>query len=305
MRTFLWIRCKMVYRVFLELGWWRSFFIIGLLMFGLSQLFALQSFYAILTVHLFFIISLHLTRSDKTFLAQTPLPHALIFIVEYAILSLPFLAYFLVYQAFIPLFAVLICIFLLGFVKFHIKTKPLQSVSFAWIPAHIFEWRAGLRVSWVFLLLMYLLAVVFYAHETVLILCWVLLIIFFSTFYLQAEGRVLLQLSQLPARTFLFKKAKDYLILSFLFLSPIYILFFINHIQLWQVGIILMLLSLCLPFFVVFQKYASWQAHISLQANMLLHLLFLVSFALPFLLPAGIFLLVRAYRKAIRNLNTL
>jgi hypothetical protein len=189
-------------------------------MFGLSQLFALQSFYAILTVHLFFIISLHLTRSDKTFLAQTPLPHALIFIVEYAILSLPFLAYFLVYQAFVPLFAVLICIFLLGFVKFHIKTKPLQSVSFAWIPAHIFEWRAGLRVSWVFLLLMYLLAVVFYAHETVLILCWVLLIIFFSTFYLQAEGRVLLQLSQLPARTFLFKKAKDYLILSFLFSKP-------------------------------------------------------------------------------------
>ncbi len=294
----------MVYRIFLELGWWRSFFIIGLLMFGLSRLFALQSFYTILTIHLLFIISLHLTRSDKTFLVQTPLPHALIFTVEYAVLSLPFLIYFLVHQAFIPFCTVLIGIFLLGFVKFHIKTKPLQSVSFAWIPAHIFEWRAGLRVSWLFLLLMYLLAVVFYAHETVLILCWVLLIIFFSTFYLQAEGRVLLQLPQLPARTFLFEKAKDYLVLSFLFLSPIYMLFFINHIQLWQVGVILILLSLCLPFFVVFQKYASWQAHISLQPNIFLHLLFLASFALPFLFPVGVFLLIRAYYKAIRNFNS-
>ncbi|SFE51907.1 hypothetical protein [Thermoflexibacter ruber] len=303
MRNFLWIRCKMAYRILLELGWWRSIFVIGLLVFGLSKFLALQNFHAVLAVNLLIIFPLHLTRNDKAFLAQTPLYSPVLFIAEYLLLSSLFLIYFLANQAFIHFFILLACIFFLSFLKISLRIRQMQSFSFALIPARIFEWRAGLRVSWLFLLLMYLLALVFYAHESVLILCWILLIAFFSTFYLQAEGRILLQLAQVSPHAFLFGKVKDYLVLSIIFLSPVFILFFINHIQFWLVGIILLMLSLLTPFFVVFQKYASWQVHISLQQNMILHLLFLVSFALPFLLPVSIFLLVRAYRRAIRNMS--
>lgn len=303
MRNFLWIRCKMAYRILLELGWWRSCFLTVLFVFGLSKFFALKNFHAILAVNLLIMLSLHLTRNDRAFLAQTPLYSPLLFMVEYLLLSSFSLIYFLANQAFIHFFMLIVCISLLSFIKLNLKIRQLQSFSFSLIPARIFEWRAGLRVSWLFLLLMYLLAVVFYAHESVLILCWILLIIAFSTFYLQAEEFILIQLAQTSPHAFLLRKIKDYLVLSIIFLSPVFILFFINHIQLWIVGIILLMLSLLTPFFVVFQKYASWQAHISLQQNMILHLLFLVSFALPFLLPVSIFLLVRAYRKAIRNMS--
>lgn len=303
MRNFLWIRCKMAYRILLELGWWRSFFVIGSLAFGVSKIFALQNFHVALAVSLLIIVPLHFARNDKAFLSQTPLYAPVLFMAEYLLLSSFFLIYFLANQAFIHFFTLLVCIFFLSFVKVSIRTKQLQSLSFVLIPAHIFEWRAGLRISWLFLLLVYLLALIFYAYETVLILCWILLIASFSTFYLQAEGRILLQLAQDSPHAFLFGKVKDYLILSLIFLSPIFILFFINHIQLWLVGAILLMLSLLTPFFVVFQKYASWQAHISLQQNMILHLLFLVSFVLPFLFPVGIFLLIRSYRRAVKNIR--
>ncbi|MCU0392954.1 MAG: hypothetical protein MUE81_17735 [Thermoflexibacter sp.] len=303
MTTLLWIRCKITYRILVELGWWRSLFVVGLLLFGFFKLFTEIDANLLLGGWIVLVFSIHATRTDKNFLAQTAIPVPYLFLIEYLLISLPILIYFIVNQQFIHFFISLNLLIAVAFTRFTIQLKQLQSFSFTFIPPYLFEWRAGLRQSWSFLLLIYVIAFALSQNETMLIFCLIILIAYFSTFCQHSESLVLVQLSYTRPQTFLLSKVFAHVFWVIVFLSPLLTLFFIYHPHLWLIGLIILIISISNQAFAVFQKYASWQANLPLPQNAVLNMFFLFSFVIPFLIPVGVFMLIRAYRKAITNLS--
>lgn len=303
MKTLLTIRARTLYRIGLEIGGLRSTFVIAFISYLLFQIFAIKDAYVILVINILTIFSLHTTRSDKAFLKSASVPTKLLFFLEYLILSTPFLIYFAFNQHLIAFFSSLIALLVISLSNLTFKAQQFRSVSFSVIPAFMFEWRSGLRQSWLLVVLSYLGSMVFYASPTIIILCNLLLIINFATFYLYGEDRVLVQLLGLRPIQFLFFKAKYAILFSVLLVFPSVLVLFIFHPDLWFVVALLLIINVCMQIFAVIQKYAVWDSNANLQGNMTLYLFYFISFVIPFLLPVGIFLFIRAYRKAIKNLS--
>lgn len=303
MKTLLTLRAKVLYRIALEIGGIRSAFVISFLIYILFQIFALKNSYAILSISILAIFSLHTTRSDKSFLRSASVPLQLLFFLEYLILSIPFIFYFAFNQHLIELIGLVLALPIISLINFTFKTQQLRSLSFAVIPAFVFEWRAGLRQSWLFVVLAYIGATIFYQSITMIVICNLLLIINFASFYLQGESKTLLQLPQLATLPFLAFKVKYHVFFSTFLVFPLALLLFIVQPALWFLAVLLLVINLFMQTFAILQKYAVWSSNSNLQPNMTLYLFYFISFVIPFFLPVGIFLFIRAYRKAIKNLN--
>jgi hypothetical protein len=303
MKTLFALRFKTLHRIALEIGVARSTAVIGFLVYLFFQIFALKNSYIILAINILTIFSLHTTRSDKAFLKSAGVPTMPLFFIEYLSLSIPFIFYFAVNQYFIELSSLLLALCGIGVSNLTFKTQVLRSLSFAFVPPLLFEWRAGLRQSWLFITLIYIGAVFFYQSVTIIILFNLLLIINLTTFYLYGEDRLLIQISQLSPFHFLIFKAKYHVLFATFVLFPLTLLLFIFHPFLWFLAVLVLIINIFMQIFVILQKYAVWDSNSNLQPNMTLYLFYFISFVIPFLLPVGIFLFVRAYKKAIRNLK--
>jgi hypothetical protein len=303
MKKLLTLRAKIIYRIALEIGWLRSAFIIGLLIYLFFQVFALKNSYIILSINILTIFSLQTTRTDKSFLRSASVPFKQLFILEYFILSIPFILYFAFNQHLIELIGLVLALPMISLINLTFKTQQLRSLSFAVVPASVFEWRAGLRQSWFFILLAYIGSAIFYQSVTIIVLCNLLLIINLASFYLQGESKTLLQLPQLTPLPFLVFKVKYHVLFSTFLVFPFALLLFTVHPELWFLAVLLLVINLFMQIFAILQKYAVWSPNSNLQPNMTLYLFYFISFVIPFLLPVGIFLFIGAYRKAVKNLK--
>jgi hypothetical protein len=303
MKTLLTLRAKILYRIALEIGWLRSVFVIAFLIYLFFQVFALKNSYIILSINILTIFSLQTTRSDKSFLRSASIPFKQLFILEYLILSIPYILYFTLNQYFIELIGLVLALPMISLMNLTFKTQQLRSLSFAVVPASVFEWRAGLRQLWFFILLAYIGSAIFYQSVTIIVLCNLLLIINLASFYLQGESKTLLQLPQLAPLPFLTFKIKYHVLFSTFLVFPFALLLFTVHPELWFLAVLLLVINLFMQIFAILQKYAVWSPNSNLQPNMTLYLFYFISFVIPFLLPVGIFLFIRAYRKAVKNLK--
>jgi hypothetical protein len=302
MTTLLTLRLRVLYRIILEIGLVRTLFVACLLVYALFQVFALHNNYIILTINVLLILSLHISRSDKQFLRTVEIPVVPLFFVEYLTLSVPFLLCLLANQGFWEVLALPFSLLGIALIPFTWQSKNLRLQSFRFIPAQSFEWRAGMKQSWFMLAFAYLGSAIFYQSATLLILCIALVIIMVATFYLYGEDKILVQLLQLSSAQFLIYKIKRHVFLSVMAIFPLLFWFCAFHSELWFVAVLLLIINIFMQVFVILQKYAVWYPNGNLQPNMTLYLFYFMSFVIPFLLPVGIFLLVRAYRKAMKNL---
>lgn len=303
MKILLTLRAKVLYRIALEIGVVRSTFVIAFLIYLFFQVFALKNSYIILSINILAIFSLHTTRSDKSFLRSASVPFKQLFILEYFILSIPFILYFAFNQHLIELSGLVLALPIISLINITFKTQELRSLSFTIVPAFVFEWRAGLRQSWLFILLAYIGAAVFYESVTIIVLCNLLIIINLASFYLQGEDKILLQLPQLAPLPFLTFKIKYHVLFSTFLVFPLTLPLFIFHPELWFLAVLLLIINLFMQTFAILQKYAVWSSNSNLQPNMTLYLFYFISFVIPFFLPVGVFLFIRAYRKAVKNLK--
>ncbi len=303
MKTLLTLRFKALYRIALEIGVLRSAFVISFLIYLLFQVFAFKNSYIILSINILAIFSLHTTRSDKSFLRSASVPFKQLFLLEYLILSIPFILYFAFNQYLIELAGLVLVLPIISLINITFKTQELRSLSFTIVPAFVFEWRAGLRQSCLFILLAYIGAAIFYESVTIIVLCNLLIIINLAFFYLQGESKTLLLLPQLAPLPFLVFKVKYHVLFSTFLVFPFALLIFIAHPTLWFLAVLLLIINLLMQIFAILQKYAVWSPNSNLQPNMTLYLFYFISFVIPFLMPVGIFLFIRAYRKAVENLK--
>lgn len=254
-------------------------------------------------VWLGFLFSLQLIRNDKIFFKLIQANSYWIFWTEYSILSIPIIVYLALQQFWLSVLGLLFGLFLLPLADRTLKMQTQELSTFHFLPAEAFEWKSGLRLQYLAVLLVWLGSLVFSFHFLAVPVGIFLLILISTQFYTQAEDINWIRLYQLNPQAFLFRKIQLYAKLFFLLISPLSIAFLIFHLELYYLLLAIWVAVGGLIIFVILGKYAFYEPNKDL--SLLQWIFWFVAFCIfvPFLAPVPLFLGVRFYRKAIRNLE--
>ena len=307
LQSILTIRYKQFIRESIDLGFLRIMLVLLAIGFGVLFLYHQpQNLENTSYVFLFLIASLHWYRKDKRFLKIITQQPILIYFTEYFILSLPLLAFLVGFQQwkFIPLiFGITFLISLTGYFNFSFQKKGLNNFILSAIPDLLFEWKAGVRKYFWFILLLFSLGI--FVSPTIYIVPTVLFVysVLIATFFQEGEPRQFIEIQELSSKKFMLQKLKSNL--SFFALTTVLfvVLFLIFHSQYWYIILMEYFISFCLLTFAITQKYAKYQPNNTLKSNNVLFGIAVSGFFWPPNLPFIWFMSVYYYFQAIKKLN--
>ncbi|MCS7019506.1 MAG: hypothetical protein RMJ87_10460 [Cytophagales bacterium] len=305
-KTVLYLRILAIGRGLLEVGWWRLLLLVALIIWAVFRLVAFQNPHAWLLAMAIIITGLHASRNDRFFL-QTLTPHwAWLMRTEYLLLSLPFCIGMTAEAYWQGLLAWLILIGVLPYIQVFALLKWEQLHLLSWLPAHMYEWKAGLRKHGWIVLAIWILAALFYWAFVVQVALWLFYLIIVGYFYFVCEPRIWLELQgAMQARRFLWRKIKYACIAALIGAAPFGLLILFCHPL--QAGFILlgMLLTGAYMSYAVLSKYALYAEARSLEPFIVHHFIFVGSCIVPVLLPVAAYFWWSNYGKAHRNLAAL
>jgi hypothetical protein len=307
---YLSFRAKQFFRILKDIGLGHLIILapilfIGIL--GLLQFIFTSEYFTLAAFLLFSLGGNHWNRKDRFFLEQLSLPISIIFCLDYTILSSPFIACFIFWAKWQNLIALIIGICILALVKppYHkgINKKMLHFFPLDWIPVELFEWRTGLRQNaWIFILVYSLgLGLSFYPVTALIVIF--LMAYGVTTFFQFFENKDLL-LAINHDKKILQKKTLGSLKLFNLLMLPHYLLFiFFNPtpIHLAVLAIITVIAQLIIIFSIA-MKYKTYSFHEHKIYNSLPLAIFIACWAIPFLWPIPILMVIRFWKKAKENL---
>lgn len=307
LQSILKIRYKQLIREVANLGLTRVFLVF--LVFGFGVLFLYhqpEQLRNVLFGFLFLIVSIHWHRKDKRFLKVISKEPILIYFVEYSVLSLPLLGFFVGFQKWLLLpltFLGILLICLTSFFNFNFQKKGLNNFILAAIPSQYFEWKSGVRKYFWSLLGLFLLGIFgswnIYVVPAVLFIYSVLVALFFQ----EGESRLLIEIQELSAKKFLLQKLSSNLALFTLTSLLFVVLFLIFHSHYWYIILMEYFISYCLVVFAITQKYAKYQPNEELTSNNILFGFAVSGFFWPPNLPFIWIMSVYYYFQAIKKLK--
>lgn len=307
---YLSFRAKQFFRVLKDIGLGHLIILTPILFIGvlgvLQFIFTSQNF-TIAAFLLFSLIGNHWNRKDRFFLEQLSLPIAIIFCLDYWILSSPFIACFIFWAKWQNLIVLSIGISILALIKppyrKGINKKMLHFFPLEWIPIELFEWRTGLRKNtWLFLLLYSVgLGLSFYPITALVIIF--LMALGVTTFFQFFENKDLL-LALNHDRKILQKKTLGSLKLFNLLMLPHYLLFIFFNPEPIYLAVLAIVTSIAhlIIIFSIAMKYKTYSFHEHKIYNSLPLSIFVACWAIPFLWPIPILMVIRFWRKAKENL---
>ncbi len=262
----------------------------------------------LLIVSSLFLALIHFLRTDKKFIKIMQLSVYQIYGFEYSVFLLPVWTYLLLHKEFLyTLFSIGFAI-LLSIIQLTInqQNRPLLFVS-RWISPIAFEWKSGFRQHFPFVAVLFLLGLGLSKYELVIPLVMVSFTILTACFYLESEPLEMLKVLDKLPKKFLIHKILWQLKLFWLFQLPLICIFLYFHSLYWYVIPYLFFTSSLAQIFAILYKYAVYQPHTQMQLNAFIYVVFSLAFMLviatPFLVPVGIFVMLRYYKKATKNLE--
>jgi len=221
------IRIKQAYRMFSDIGIFRTVFLVGFVaLFFISLFFSIKDNTKeelVMGIFLLSILFLHLKRKDKEFIEiYAPKPHP-VFLTEYAILSIPLILSLFSKYLWGFVIVYLFILTLIPLLKITPKKSSLNTVFQKWIPDENFEWKAGTRK---YLLLFMVL--------------WP--VGFLTSFF-----------------TFLKKKVKSQLLSFSVLVLPLVLSFIIFHPRFYYIPVLEYVLFVILIIYTLLLKYAFYQ----------------------------------------------
>lgn len=305
--SLLQIRFKQIYRTASNLGLFRALFVAILLFLLLLAFFTYlgkSGFRNWLTVgYLSGLLSTHLNRPDKQFLIINAQGYNTVFLLDYVFLAIPLLVCQLFYQQFILAPTSAIVIGLIPFINISIQKRSLNNLIINAIPNEAFEWRAGVRKLFVFVLTIWFLAIIFsWFVATVPVAIFILGVSVFS-FYDKGESIAILLSPELKSKRFLLRKITVAQLLFSTLLFPIVITFMIIHPELWYIPLIEFVLFSSILTYIVLLKYSFYRPNKKLIAGQMFSAIGALSVLLPFFIPLVWVLTIRFYFKSVSNLN--
>ena len=248
---------------------------------------------------------LHFFRKDKQFLNLIVTKPLFIFLVEYLLLSFLTIVSLIYFRQFLILIIFLAFVFGVSFFKKELKIKQLIINPFQKISGADFEYAAGFRKNFIWLLTLHLLAVIFFNYIAVIPIIVIIEAFVISSFFVQAESEMQICLWQLSAKKFLFRKIWKLLKIWNALTIPLIILWCIVFSEILPFAVAIFIFLNIFLIYSLLAKYAFFRAEKKMTFLFVYHSLDFIKIIIPFFLPILLFLLIRFYFKSIQNLNTL
>ncbi len=292
------LRLRQAYRMLAEVGILYLcilLFFISLMLLSWFSYLQKQQDWTTVAIAIFPALLVHFSRNDKAFLSHLNISEPILYSVEYLMAN----GFFIVVLAFFQSYTtVLLAIGITLSVPFvpQIKWRAAQqNWSYSFIPLAAFEWRIGFRINGITLIFLYLFGLLASAFLGTLVLSVFLTMLVLPSFFDACEPK-----DWLNTKFSLWKKIYTHCFIISLYFLPQYILFLWFNLAYWYFVPILWTYSLLVMSFLVCYKYAAWSPNrvsvgISTSASV-----FTAMMLIPFIMPAGI-LMVLFYAKKARN----
>jgi hypothetical protein len=303
---FLKIRFLQAFRIIKEIGAVRMLLFVVCFLPFLLRYFA-EAWY-LGTVSVLFMVLLHLARTDKKFLQILQITPQKVYALDYGLFLLPSFTFLLYIGAYWHFLACLVLVLGFMFVPFTLPqyNQPLFLFTSRWIPARAFEWKSGFRQYFSFVFVCLLLGFGLSKYEVTIPLVIIFFTLLTTCFYLEFEPLEMLLVFGKTPQKLLLSKIKGQLFLFWIFMLPLVLLFLVFHAKYWYLMPYFLLSSSLAQIFAILYKYAVYQPATNSQLNVFIYVLFGSAFlfivVIPLFVPVGIFILVRYYRKAVKNL---
>ena len=246
---------------------------------------------------------IQMNRKDQYFLKTLDVNIRLLFILEYLILSLPFLCILLAFKNFQASGVLLLCSVFSAFIPILKQNGNTfrKNLSLGFIPIHLFEIRMGIRKHFFTVLLLFLPALIFSFYMGVMPVFVFFFTLICTTFYDDIEDRPLIE--EYATNSFIHKKIKSHIIFFQMLLLPHYLMFLIFHSSYWYFLPICILVSSMIFAFAIVYKYKVYYPGRVKAFNGTAMAIFSFSMLNPLFAPLTIFMLIHYYRKAIKNMQ--
>ncbi|MCU0449306.1 MAG: hypothetical protein MUC97_05590 [Bernardetiaceae bacterium] len=311
----LWLRLRTLGRLLAELGLGRLVLLGLLAAYAGLRLggWAAQAPQWLAALGLAPVLAVHLGRNDTQFLAGLSPRWRWLMAGEYLALVAPFLVYCLGQglasgPSPTPLLAAGGLAVATLAVAWGLPTRSATLSAprpLGFLPARAYTWRAGLRKNWPVLPLAWGLGGLAWLSPGWPVLGAVLLMLQMASFQFACEPRLFLELPNLGPRQFLHAQMRQHVGYATLALLPVLLGLILGQPMFWWLALALGTTNALLQAFAVCLKYGAWQEAAFHEHHLTLDLIYLASLLVPFLWPVPVFLLLRAYRRAKKELTGL
>jgi hypothetical protein len=226
-----------------------------------------------------------------------------VYFTEYLVFSSPFLITGLALGS--PVSLVLIpLILMISFLPARSAGRSSPGFISSRIPANAFEWRAGFRRNSYMFIILYVLSLVLSSLPYVsLVLLW-LLTATFASFFIEGEGREMVEVYKRPFGPFIMYKTWISIKLAGLIVIPPLILHLAFRPGEWIPSLMFFVMMLINVTLFVISKYAIWQPGKQGSVNEMVFSIAIISVVIPFLLPVPLFFLIRNIFRSRKNMKT-
>jgi hypothetical protein len=305
--AFVKIRLLQAYRAAKGLGFFRTLFVIGLLVFFAFGIFMqteeLPNAYYVSGIYLIMIAMLQVRRLDKWFLKIHFSNYKIVLLTEYLLLLIPLFFCLVYYFQWITLFAVVISSIIVVNLDFKPRHNSLNTMIQRLIPADCYEWKAGIRKRLIYILPLWVLGMAASFFVGVVPVILFLLGMLPLSFNEKNEPLQMILSYEKDANAFLFHKIKMQLMLFSIVAIPMVIAFLIFHSELWYLPLIEYFIFVTIHIYIILTKYAFYQPNLKSGNVQIFEAIGSLGIFIPFMLPVVWLLAIRFYFKSRKNLN--
>lgn len=300
---FLKLRFAQASRYINELGFVRILFVLALFIFVSWHYYLLLPEKEILIfLGVLIAFSIQFSRNDKTFLAKNAFHYYPIFLLEYVVLCLPFIALSLYFQWFTY---TLIQLIILAIIPLLSKPKTLTEIPILFNPfqTKTFELKIGFRTAWPILTVLLLISSFLSKNIPAYMgISFIMMLLYFS-FFVIAEPKEMIQSFAKNSQQFIFRKTLFNLLPLLMIFAPGAICFLIYEPEAFIMVILVYLLLIFCTSFVIILKYAFYEEQKDLNIVLFYLVGTMVAVFIPYLIPLPLLLWFFYYKKAIQNIK--
>lgn len=249
------------------------------------------------------VCSLHISRRDKTFIFRHLEQPVIALYTEYLVFTLPLIIAVLATRYWYAFLFMQASFYGIA----HIRTMPAPRTWFNTlskvIPARDFEWLSGVRKGAPLLLFFYLTALGLSWLIIAPLLCLWLISAQLTSFYLECEPLVMLWANADTPGQLLQGKIRRHVLLQVIISFPVLLLHSILCPDMVLINICFLAAQLLLLVFAILLKYTTYSPGKLMTGNNIILGFAALSVAIPFLLPVPLFMAIRNYGRAIKNLK--
>lgn len=301
------IRFKQVLRAILEIGLFRTVFLVGLSVFFVFVIFMqtaekLNSFYTS-GVYLIIITLIQVKRQDKQFAKIHFSNFRLIFFLEYLSLMTPLFIGLIYHMQWITMASAIAITLFIASLDLKPKPKSLNTFIQKLIPSDCFEWKGGVRKNLVFIVIVFIIGIAAsFFVGTVPVVIFIMGILPLG-FYEKGESLQMIVAFEMGTNRFLLHKIKMQTALFLLLSIPLIIAFLFFFPDKWYIPVTEVFLFLTIHIYIILLKYAFFQPNIKHNGSEIFGAIGAVGIILPFFIPLVWLLSVHFYIKSRENLN--